>query len=845
VAGERLPLLSLDAPTVRQRPAGPRRAVPRPQHPTRQRQAERLDHAFQDLLQAFSERLIQIQDVPAAEAAEQVLVLETIGDVRDLEAAVRRLEGFEWLFDAEDRVDADEDFFYADRREKPVERRLFLVSSNEAAIRQLLQLWETYKRNPAEIRRNFRKWVTVFDQLRTLRYWDERDRLTQEALDYWRDELVANPTVVQFEIEMWFSQAAGRNAATAVQLASLVEAAGGRVITGAEIAEIRYHAALVELPGGVVQRILDGNYPQLVLYQRVMFFQPMVRGMSRIDVSDAAFGEHPVEPTEAAPIVALLDGLPLQNHALLAGRLLIDDPDGWEPAYAASARKHGTAMASLIVHGDLGHGEAPTRSRIYVRPVLRPDANGDERTPDDVLLVDLIHRAVRRLFDGEGAQAAVAPTVRVINLSIGDEHRLFSRQISPWARLLDWLSWKYGVLFCVSAGNDDHPLTLGVLRRDFPGLTHDDLQREVLGTMLGTANVRVMLNPAESINAVTVGAAFADGSAWTPVPGVKEVFSAPLPAPYSRCGLGYARAVKPDVLFPGGRRGYRERLGAARDPAILEPVRGTGHPPGQKAAVPGPAGQTNATAFLAGTSNATALATRHFTRLWDAIEGNQATASLLGNRQQAASLIKALLVHGAKWGDFVELVDRLVTEENHYQKKDAIAALTGFGLVDPERGLSCPAERATLVAANSIRVDEIHEYRVPLPPGLANVREWKRLTVSLAWLTPTVSSRRAYRSVRMAVKIPDGALALSREDASHVAVDRGTVQHEVFEGSKAVAFVDGDAMVFAVECRSAAETPNDPIPYGLCISLEVAQGVQIAVYNEIRARVRQAVSIVA
>ena len=169
--------------------------------------------------------------------------------------------------------------------------------------------------------------------------------------------------------------------------------------------------------------------------------------MSRIDVSDAAFGEHPVEPTEVAPIVALLDGLPLQNHALLAGRLLIDDPDGWEPAYAASARKHGTAMASLIVHGDLGHGEAPTRSRIYVRPVLRPDANGDERTPDDVLLVDLIHRAVRRLFDGEGAQAAVAPTVRVINLSIGDEHRLFSRQISPWARLLDWLSWKYGVLF--------------------------------------------------------------------------------------------------------------------------------------------------------------------------------------------------------------------------------------------------------------------------------------------------------------------------------------------------------------------------------------------------------------
>ena len=39
------------------------------------------------------------------------------------------------------------------------------------------------------------------------------------------------------------------------------------------------------------------------------------------------------------------------------------------------------------------------------------------------LPVDLIHRAVRRLYEPEGGQPPVAPQVRVINLSVCDEAR--------------------------------------------------------------------------------------------------------------------------------------------------------------------------------------------------------------------------------------------------------------------------------------------------------------------------------------------------------------------------------------------------------------------------------------
>ena len=36
------------------------------------------------------------------------------------------------------------------------------------------------------------------------------------------------------------------------------------------------------------------------------------------------------------PVVALLDGLPLQAHRRLQGRLIVDDPDGFELDYIES-----------------------------------------------------------------------------------------------------------------------------------------------------------------------------------------------------------------------------------------------------------------------------------------------------------------------------------------------------------------------------------------------------------------------------------------------------------------------------------------------------------------------------
>src|SRR5262249_34950077 len=152
------------------------------------------------------------------------------------------------------------------------------------------------------------------------------------------------------------------------------------------------------------------------------------------------------------PRIALLDGLPFANHDALAGRLLIDDPEGLGENYPLSSRHHGTAMASLIIHGDLSAPGKPLERPLYVRPIMRPHeiASGSEQVLPNRLFTDLLHQAVRRIVEGEGGREPAARSVRIVNLSIGAQARTLVRRMSPVGRLLDWLAYSYNLLFVVS-----------------------------------------------------------------------------------------------------------------------------------------------------------------------------------------------------------------------------------------------------------------------------------------------------------------------------------------------------------------------------------------------------------
>ena len=81
---------------------------------------------------------------------------------------------------------------------------------------------------------------------------------------------------------------------------------------------------------------------------------------------------------------------------------------------------------------------------------------------------------------------------------------------------------------------------------------------------------------------------------------------------------------------------------------------------------------------------------------------------------------------------------------------------------------------------------------------------------------------------------------MQSEDQS---VRQGTIQHEIFQGEQAIPLIDGDSLEIKVNCRKDAAKIQNAVSYGLVVFLEVAEGVDIEIYNEIRARVMPAVRV--
>lgn len=849
------PLLILPAPGEPQNRGKKRGGGNRPHVPDPGRQAERLGPRFAALQQAIP----QLHAAAAGLAPEQVVVLETVGPIEDFLVAVRKIEGLEWLGEIENEdIPPDDDFFVTDkdgaRTDKALRGRVFLVFTNQRALQQIFSLWSDWKDGKV-MPHGLAKWGDLFSQLRDVRPWGVRDRLMETGvLRDWGERVAHNEEVVPCEIELWFRDDPERRRMARDRVAGLVGGLGGQIVQEATIGEIAYHALLVRLPVAAVQPLLQeaGRDAELIHCESIQFFRAAGQ-MAGIIVEDACV-EDP-QPTGAPgqlgdPVVALLDGLPLQNHGRLANRLVVDDPDGQEATYAANERRHGTAMASLILHGDIDAGNAPLTRRLYVRPILQPDSHSwrtprEEVVSEDILVVDLLHRAVRRILEGEGGQPAVAPTVCVINLSIGIRDRLFDGALSPLARLLDWLAWKYRILFVVSAGNHPHDIELSIPKAQLAGLTAQDLQSEVIRAVAADSRNRRLLSPAESVNALTIGAIHDDASAGQPAGNTRSPYiGRDLPSILNAQGMGYRRAIKPEALLPGGRVVVTESIEQTVN-ARLE-ISAYARPPGQRVAAPGPnPGDLNYTWHVRGTSNATALASRAAAELHDVLEELRAgPGGDLIERVPRSIWLKALLVHGAGWGlagDALEAV--LKNRENSRQFKEYITRLLGYGAIDVSRVREGAPYRVTALSAGHLQAEQAHIHRFPLPPSLSGRTGWRRLTITLAWLTPVNTFHQAWRRADLWFLPPVVPLQLARQEADWHAVQRGTVQHEVLEGDRAAAFVDGTNLDIVVNCRADAGALEEPVSYALAVTLEVADAIGVDVYDEVRARVHARVQV--
>jgi hypothetical protein len=333
---------------------------------------------------------------------------------------------------------------------------------------------------------------------------------------------------------------------------------------------------------------------------------------------------------------------------------------------------------------------------------------------------------------------------------------------------------------------------------------------------------RRLLAPAESINALTVGALHAQaGTLGNTGLLIDLLRGAALPSPAMPVASGFRRAVKPEILVPGGRL-HLERPINQPDPnrAVFKVSRAPAQP-GQLVAACHPAGTSNQHAARAcGSSNAAALTTRRAAQMVERLRELQAEpggAALTDARM--AVILKAMLVHGASWGDRYALFDQVFNGpdnglERWWRIKRACAQFLGYGPADFDRGTVCTDQRVIVLGCGELRAEEGHVYNVPLPPALSAQTVMRRLTITLAWFTPINPRHRSYRVADLWFDPPSTHLSVKRADADHDAVTRGTVQHVVLEGTNAVSIIDGDTMPVQVNCRPEAASKLNVASHG-------------------------------
>lgn len=540
-------------------------------------QAKRHNHKF-DAIENGIARILggaDLKDSPAEVAPDRALVFEVIGPVSTVAKLIEaaRSAGIDWLGedynlsddddnDEGEGDDAGESAGQGEEQPDDAQSMLYVTMPTLKGLQKVVSLWKRFSKGEEKPPGADGEWWALFKYLSDVRPWSAKDRVDPFMDAYVERMLRDRPNdPVKVEIDLWYRSDPDLRAQAGTYLEALMKNVDGKILDFATIEPIHYQAALVEISAAqaLMLRQIEGPIADA---DRVMKVRPQSLYRpdgERTDEKDPPTGDPAGDANPSRPAVAaLLDGYPVQNHVMLAGRLDIQEVDIAANTVPVVRRKHGTSMASLIVHGDLGEPEDPINRPLTVVPVLAAPQNLNyESTPPDKLPMAMVYRAVTALMEGIDGKPAQGEGIVVINHSVCDSEAPYAQRPTYWAKLLDYLSHEYRLLFVVSAGNSNEPFAIDDYDEVADFNNADPVQRQIaiLSSVEKAKGKRAILSPAETMNGLTVGAAHGDSAGpcppglvdpYNPVSGVTNLASS--------FGLGINRAIKPDLIELGGRQ---------------------------------------------------------------------------------------------------------------------------------------------------------------------------------------------------------------------------------------------------------------------------------------------------
>ena len=856
------PILGLHNPRRVRRLTRSQAWVPRPEGAPHDQQANRFNQEFDRLEAALvrPDAEIELRRDPFGIAPERALVFVTAAPINNFARAAQRVNlGVYLEFELGNDYELPDGLISKDQ--KGVNPTLYATMPTLDSLRKLLRLWRRYEKgNDPEY--GYTPWWDLFDLLAKLRPWGPEDRLTPESRRELEDRLpIDDDDEVRIELEHWPYESASSPEQWRRFSEVRIEEIGGRIIDRSSIHEgsFHYEALLVGLSASQVREMIsDPSAPdglatlegiQFILPQTIAQSLPSQSSPVDVDINNLERFEK-----DGAFRALLLDGTPIARHPILDGGIVIEDTHDLVGQSVVSARRHATEMASLILRGDLmSDGQPLVGSRVLAIPLLI-DSDRDSTAPDDQLFIDLVHVALQRAFEGD---APLAPDVFVVNFSIGVLGGHFTGRISSLARLLDWWSYKAGVLFVVSAGNIQGDLEISNTNSiEFEGFSVSKRQDLVRTAQQFQRHKRTLLFPSEALNALTIGAASLDPvpSVKNPTPGTVEMSEDGeiLPAISTAIGLGPFRCIKPDLIAIGGRHEIQHLPGG--DVLRLRVVQETNR---TGLTVAGIAQGIPSYSRSRGTSCAAAIVTRSLVNAAAALteKGGPYEGHKL-SRTDLALLTRALAVNGARLPETAELFyqsERNRLQRRYRQAQEEVARYYGHGYLNPGLMLEAPLNGATLVGLGRVQKDGGTVFNLPLPSSLSGDKVKRSMLVTLAWFSPVEPTRARYRLAALEAVAADGdmqedekkddewGLGMKSAPPTEALISRGTVwsRRFVHRRQKVSGYSDDATLPIRIQCRDASGGGLDPdvqIHFAMVVTLQLETPVLYDILEEIRDR---------
>jgi hypothetical protein len=548
------------------------------------------------------------------------------------------------------------------------------------------------------------------DGLREIRGLTRDDRMG----DRLRSEGWPRVEPFMLDVDLWHPGDALRGREIVQQLRGLCQTNGGRVADDLRTSSL----LLLKIQCG---RELGEMLLALDLVARVDL--PPLVSMAFSNLTRDINWPNPTElPDDDDPIACVVDSGVIAGHPLLANWVIEErDFDSGEDS-PADLNGHGTAVAGLVVYGDVSAcietNVWQPRVRICSAKVLRnrPNPVAPDR-PEAVFpeesekRIETVVEEAIRYFHNHG--------VRIFNLSVGDRTKIYAdqRQFS-WAELLDGLSRELDIVVVISIGNHDPEIP------DAP-LSWDRFRKAVRDQTLNNR----LISPATAVLSLTVGSlARSDG---LPDGAVSMTAGAPAggPSPFTRAGPGYAlrptsRGIKPELADYGGNYALQAMTPDTKrwfdHPALGEPSL-------QRDYV------TRAVRMFFGTS----YAAPHVTHA--AAVAQVALREALG-QEPSGNLIRAVLGATASVPD---------APRGWYSDEENRLRMIGYGRLGLVRLPWSVENDSRLIAMDEVEENKFHLYRIPVPLDFLTVDGRRGITIALAYDPPVRGSRKEYMARTM------------------------------------------------------------------------------------------------